>query len=110
MRRIHELIKLMLFIKDNNGTACTIFGFTKYVPAIFQILIRLLGTGCIANTKMSQVISKYWYSLRSILLFANTDVSTTKICLDTSILAKSIMDRREYIYLVHPVPGRCLTK
>jgi hypothetical protein len=33
--------------------------------------------------------------LRPILLFANTDVSTTKTYLDTSILAKSIMDRRE---------------
>jgi hypothetical protein len=30
------------------------------------------------------------------LLFANTDVSTTKMCLHTSILAKSIMGRREY--------------
>jgi hypothetical protein len=39
------------------------------------------------------------YSLRPILLFANTDVSTTKICLDTSTLAKSIMGRREYIRL-----------
>jgi hypothetical protein len=37
------------------------------------------------------------YSLRSILLFVNTDVSTTKMCLDTSILAKSIMGRREYL-------------
>jgi hypothetical protein len=36
------------------------------------------------------------YSLRPILLFANTDVSITGIYLDTSILAKSIMDRREY--------------
>jgi hypothetical protein len=35
--------------------------------------------------------------LRPILLFANTDVSTTKMCLDTSILAKSIMGRREYV-------------
>jgi hypothetical protein len=37
------------------------------------------------------------YSLRSILLFTNTDVSTTKICLDTPILAKSIMGRKKYI-------------
>jgi hypothetical protein len=36
------------------------------------------------------------YSLRPILLFADTDVSTTKICLDTSVLAKSNMGRREY--------------
>jgi hypothetical protein len=33
------------------------------------------------------------YSLRPILLFANTDV-----CLDTSVLAKSNMGRREYIF------------
>jgi hypothetical protein len=38
---------------------------------------------------------KFLYSLRPILLFANADVSTTKLCLDTSILAKSIMGRRE---------------
>jgi hypothetical protein len=43
--------------------------------------------------------SYFFYSLRSILLFANTDVST-KICLNTSTLSKSIMDRREYFYHV----------
>jgi hypothetical protein len=37
------------------------------------------------------------YSLRSILLFDNMDVSTTKMCLDTYILAKSNMGRREYM-------------
>jgi uncharacterized membrane protein YidH (DUF202 family) len=36
------------------------------------------------------------YSLRPILLFANTDVSIIKICLDISTLVKSIMGRREY--------------
>jgi hypothetical protein len=36
------------------------------------------------------------YSLRPISLFANTDVSTTIICLSTSVLAKSNMCRREY--------------
>jgi hypothetical protein len=34
--------------------------------------------------------------LRPIILFANTDVSTTKMYLDTSILMKSNMGRREY--------------
>jgi hypothetical protein len=34
-------------------------------------------------------------TLRPILLFANMGVSTIKMCLDTSLLAKSIMDRRE---------------
>jgi hypothetical protein len=33
------------------------------------------------------------YSLRPILLFANTDVSSTKMCLDISILTKSTMGR-----------------
>jgi hypothetical protein len=45
-------------------------------------------------------LNRMKYSLRPILLFANTDVSTVKICLDTSILAKSIMGRREYIVLL----------
>jgi hypothetical protein len=35
------------------------------------------------------------YSLRPILLFANTDASIIKICLDTSILTKSNINRRE---------------
>jgi hypothetical protein len=39
------------------------------------------------------------YSLRSILLFVNMDICTTKMCLDTSTLAKSIMGRREYLNL-----------
>jgi hypothetical protein len=38
------------------------------------------------------------YSLWPILLFANTDVSITKMCLDTSILAKSIMGWRKYFF------------
>jgi hypothetical protein len=36
------------------------------------------------------------YSLRSIILFANMDISITKIYLDTSILAKNIMGQREH--------------
>jgi hypothetical protein len=39
------------------------------------------------------------YSLLPILLFTNMDVSITKMCLDTSILAKSNMSQREYIEL-----------
>jgi hypothetical protein len=39
--------------------------------------------------------SRQIYSLRSIILFANTDVSITKMCLDTTVLAKSNMGRRE---------------
>jgi hypothetical protein len=42
------------------------------------------------------LILETWYSLWSIILFASTDVSSTKICLYTSILAKSITGRREY--------------
>jgi hypothetical protein len=36
------------------------------------------------------------YSLRPILLFANIDVSRHILVVDTSILAKSNMGRREY--------------
>jgi hypothetical protein len=39
------------------------------------------------------------YSLQPILLFANTDISIPKMCLDKSRLAKSIMSRREYNFL-----------
>jgi hypothetical protein len=41
--------------------------------------------------------SKISYSLRTIILFTNTDVSTIKIYLDISILAKNIMGRRKYL-------------
>jgi hypothetical protein len=53
---------------------------------------------CIFGFKRTKIktTSKLVYSLWPILLFANTDVSITKMCLDTSILAKSIMGRREY--------------
>jgi hypothetical protein len=36
------------------------------------------------------------YSLRPIILFANVDVSRHILVVDTSVLAKSNMDRREY--------------
>jgi hypothetical protein len=59
--------------------------------------IELLGSD-IKNKSNSVDL---YYSLRPILLFANTDVSITKMCLDTSILAKSIMDRREYVIYIN---------
>ena len=37
-----------------------------------------------------------YYSLRSILIDSNIDVSSTKICLDTSGLESTKMERREY--------------
>jgi hypothetical protein len=55
-------------------------------------------TICCSHGHQSSYLTKLVvikYSLRLILLFANTDVSTIKICLDTFVLAKSIMDRRE---------------
>jgi hypothetical protein len=40
-----------------------------------------------------------YYSLRPILTFANTNLSSTKICLDTSVFAKGNIGRREYMLL-----------
>jgi hypothetical protein len=40
--------------------------------------------------------AKFYYSLRLIVLFANMNVSRHILVLDTSILAKSNMGRREY--------------
>jgi hypothetical protein len=45
---------------------------------------------------IANIMIIFCYSLRPILLFANMDVSTINISLDTSKLAKSIMSRREY--------------
>jgi hypothetical protein len=64
--------------------------------------LKRLPAEALAKQMKYTLFTKRRYSLRSILLFANTDVSTTKICLDTSILAntsvlvKSNMGQREY--------------
>jgi hypothetical protein len=47
-----------------------------------------------ANTVYVQV----FYSLQSILPFANMNVSSTKMCLDTSVFVKDNMSRREYYF------------
>jgi hypothetical protein len=44
-----------------------------------------------------------WYSLCSIILVADLDVSIHRICLDTSKFATRIMERREYITLLKKV-------
>jgi hypothetical protein len=61
--------------------------------------IRSLGV-CICLDSYPCSLS-HMYSLRLILLFVNTDVSSNKMCLDKSILAKSIMGWREYYILWH---------
>jgi hypothetical protein len=52
---------------------------------------------------MNHLYTKYLYTLRPILLFTYTDVSITKMCLDTSVLTKSNMCRREYVLSLHPL-------
>jgi hypothetical protein len=47
---------------------------------------------------MIELIRQNSYSLRSIILFANIDVSRHILVVDTSVLAKSNMGRREYIF------------
>jgi hypothetical protein len=60
------------------------------------LVFRILDTSIlvISNSDRTEYIFKY--SLRPILLFINTDISSsTKIYLDTSILATNNMNRRE---------------
>jgi hypothetical protein len=72
------------------------------IKPIFCAIIELLFLQIDINTCIEKMFKlqlrccQNYYSLRPILRFANTDVSTTKMCLNTSTLAKSIMDRREY--------------
>jgi hypothetical protein len=47
----------------------------------------------------SQKGEKECHSLQPILLVANMNVSSTKICIDTSILLTSNMGQREYLIL-----------
>jgi hypothetical protein len=44
-----------------------------------------------------------YYSLRPIFLFANIDVSRHILVVDTSVLAKSNMGRREYYFLIEAI-------
>jgi hypothetical protein len=46
-------------------------------------------------TQTMQASAILWYSLRPIILFVNVDVSRHILVVDTSVLAKSNMDRRE---------------
>jgi hypothetical protein len=48
--------------------------------------------------------NKKLYSLRPIILFANVDVSRYILVVDTSVLAKSNMGRREYINSINSDP------
>jgi hypothetical protein len=57
-----------------------------------HILIRL--------TLARKELLEQQYSLRSIILFANIDVSRHILVVDTSVLAKSNLDWREYLITV----------
>jgi hypothetical protein len=61
------------------------------------------STSSLADVVQNQVITTlktFLYSLRSIILFASIDVFRYILVVDTSVLAKSNMGRREYeIYL-----------
>jgi hypothetical protein len=63
---------------------CPIIHLSSYKSVYFYI-----------NYDVYFVWSVILYFLRPILLLVNTDVSTTKMCLDISTLANNIMDRRE---------------
>jgi hypothetical protein len=80
-------------------------GHTERVNQCLETYLRCAVHACPTNWFHWLHLAEYWYSLRPILLFANTNVSTTKTCLDTSILAKSIMSRREYNTSVHTAHG-----
>jgi hypothetical protein len=60
-----------------------------------------------SNTKLKDLSifnvlkAAFCYSLRPIILFANTDVSRHILVIDTSVFAKSNMGRREYYSLAN---------
>jgi hypothetical protein len=53
---------------------------------------------CTASTDNSSSQCTVRYSLRPIILFANVDVSRHILMIDTSVLPKSNMGRREYLF------------
>jgi hypothetical protein len=64
---------------------------------LLLLLMWVRGGRNLDSCKSPNVLERQkLYSLRSIILFANTDISITKMCLNTTRLAKSIMGRREY--------------
>jgi hypothetical protein len=69
-----------------------------FIPFSFLFIFVFIFIYYVVNPSLgsSLVKEKSSYSLQPILLFANTDISITKMCLDTSILAKNIMGQREY--------------
>jgi hypothetical protein len=74
----------------------TEFGCIATIAGSKSALIRNI---CFQSNKRITFKPNSWFKflllLRTILLFANIDVSTTKMCLFKSILAKSIMGWRK---------------
>jgi hypothetical protein len=63
------------------------------IPYIYAMLAAV----CSLSYIFSGFVPYISYSLRSILLFANVVVSKHILVVDTSVLVKSNMDRREYL-------------
>jgi hypothetical protein len=58
--------------------------------------ILVVDTSVLAKSNMDRRKYVSYYSLRSIILFTNVDVSRHILVIDISVLAKSNMGRREY--------------
>jgi phosphoglycerol transferase MdoB-like AlkP superfamily enzyme len=71
------------------------FRFTLF-SFLLQNIQKLIETN-----KIFSILRQLMYSLRSIILFANIDVSRYILVVDISVLAKSDMGRREYINQVN---------
>jgi hypothetical protein len=69
-------------LEERDGGSCTI--------SFFEMEISIPASS--SNDTQGQ----FYYSLRSILLFANIDVSRYILVENISVLVKSNMDRREY--------------
>jgi hypothetical protein len=81
-------VPLIFFLFDSrNGTSRPSYEIPRFFSSNFWQMVMM-------HQKTTPWF--YKYSLRPILLFVNTDVSIIRMCLDTSVLAKSIMGRRKY--------------
>jgi hypothetical protein len=72
---------------------------SRHITQVFCIMWHLISMFC---TEIIKNISSFWTMVhkqrktqtkRRKLYFANTDVSNTKMCLDTSVFVKGNMDR-----------------
>jgi hypothetical protein len=93
----YERVECILPLSPLSSTTMFFFPFLVLGLDLTTLHLRqLLKWPPLRCRKSADMLPQITYSLRSIILFANIDVSRHILIVDTSVYAKSNMDRGEY--------------